>query len=227
MDLRDYGIGSRLALDVYDDLGMLIRKEFISQFEEALDEYEAYIAMPIVEGVIYVVRPGWRITVYMQQENTLYRFSANVIDRRIEGGRHIMKIVRISEIDEAQRRKYYRFRCSLPVRYRILESVHSDSDTGFKQGVTADLSGVGMCLRLREEVNVNSILECEVLFGDAALVLIGNIVRRSKMNTTEENPTVFEYEAGILFSDINEHDRDFIIKFIFEEQRRQLKIYKE
>ena len=222
MDLRDYKIGARLCLDVFDDLGMLIQREFISQFEEALSEYEAYIAAPIVEGVIYAVRPGWRITVYMQDENTLYRFFARVLERKTADGRAVMKILRISEIDEAQRRRYYRFRCSLPVKYRVLENIDTDLEKEFKKGVTADLSGVGMCLHLNEEVNISSIIECELEIGDMDLVLIGHIVRRLRRSLVDAVPAVFEYEVGILFSDITERDRDLIIKFIFEEQRRQL-----
>ena len=223
MDLSQYEIGARLCLDVYDDFDVRIEREFISQLAEIYNEYEALIAVPIVEGVVYAVRVGWRITVYMQRNNTLYRFFAKVIERNVRDGIHCMKILRVSEIDEAQRRKYYRFSCSLPVRYRIIEDIYTDLNKEYKRGVTADLSGAGMCLRLREEVEINSIIECEIDFGNVELALVGQIVRKVQRGMFDINHGIFEYDVGILFSDIADRDRDFIIKFIFDEQRRQIK----
>ena len=81
MDLLDYRIGSTLRLDIYDDSNKLIEHDFVSKFEGAINEYEAYIAVPIVEGVIYAVRVGWIITVYMVDGNTIYRFRARVVQR--------------------------------------------------------------------------------------------------------------------------------------------------
>ena len=223
MILSDYEIGARLCLDVFDDFGIRIEREFISQFEEAYDEYEALIAVPIVEGVVYAIRNGWRLTVYMQKNNTLYRFFAKVVERSIKEGIHYMRVLRVSDIDEAQRRKFYRFSCELPVRYRVIEDIYTDLDKEYRHGVTADLSGAGMCLRLHEVVEVNNIVECEIDFGDVDLALIGHIVRRSKRLAVITNRMLYEYDVGILFSDIADRDRDFIVKFIFEEQRRQLK----
>jgi len=222
MDLRDYTTGTRLCLDIHDEMGTRIEREFISQFEEALNEFEAYIAIPIVEGVVYAVRVGWKIVVYMHEKNTLFRFYASVTERKIENGRHLMKIVRTSEIDQAQRRKYYRFACSLPVKYRVIEGEYDDMNKAFKDGVTADLSGGGMCLRLHEILEVDTIIECRVVFGYDDLSLIGHIVKLFDRELNLSDPAIYEHEVGILFSDITEHDRDIIVKFIFDEQLRQI-----
>jgi c-di-GMP-binding flagellar brake protein YcgR len=103
MDLRDYKAGAMLCLDIHDDWERRIDRDFISRFEEVIDEYEANIAIPVVEGVVYAVRPGWKITVYMQDGDNIYRFTARVLERKIDGGRHLMRILRLSGIDEAQR----------------------------------------------------------------------------------------------------------------------------
>ena len=222
MNLLDFKIGSLLRLDIYDDNNVFIDRDFVSQFEEAIDDYEAYIAVPIVEGVVYAVRVGWSITVYMQEGNNFYRFQARVTQRLQQEGRPLIRILRLSEIDEAQRRKYYRFKCSIPIKYRVITGDRKDLEAQYIDGKTANISGAGLCFTSVEEIRKDSLIECELMIDGTPVYLVGQIMRCAR--NTEGNLDHFEYQIGVLFSEIEEQKRELIIRFIFYEERRQLQM---
>ena len=218
MDLLDYGIGSRLVLDVYDGIGQLIDREFTSQFEEAINEYEAYIAVPIVEGVVYPLRVGWKIAVYLQDGNNFHRFFAQITERKNTNGIAIMRIDRISAIDTAQRRMYYRFRCTIPFRYRFIHDPIKDMGLPFVDSETIDLSGAGLSFRSSDLVKEEQIIECELFIDEEVISVTGKVARCVPL---DHNPD-FRYEVGILFSEIEQKKRESIFRFIFNEERRRI-----
>jgi len=222
MDLLDYKIGRPLRLDVYNDNGAIIENDFASQFEEPVDAYEALIAAPIVEGVVYAVRVGWSITVYMQDGNDFYRFFARVTQRLQRDGRSLLRITRTSVIDVAQRRQYYRFKYSIPFKYRVITKYEKSRDIPFIDGKTADISGSGLCFTTNDELNKDSLIECELTIKGKHIYLVGRITRCTRNSVNENNQ--YEYDVGVLFSEIEEHNRDIIIKFIFDEERRRRQI---
>lgn len=222
MDLRNYKIGSLLRLDVYDDAGRIIDNDFVSQFEESVDEYHAYIAAPIVEGVVYAVRVGWKITVYMQDGNDFYRFFARVTQRLQQDGRPLLRIERISDVDVAQRRQFYRFKCSIPLKYRVISQYKKDGESAFITGKTADISGSGLCFTAGEQIEPDSLIECELTIDSKPIYLVG-LIRRCDRKLVSELEQ-FVYDVGVLFSEIEEQKREMIIKYIFNEERRLRKM---
>ena len=222
MDLHDYKIGSLLRLDIFGDDSRLIDNDFVSQFEEAIDGDNAYIAAPIVEGVVYAVRVGWRVTVYMQEGNNFYRFFARVTQRLQQDGRPVLRIAKTSDIDVAQRRQYYRFKCSIPLRYRVISQYRKNGDPDFVFGKTADISGSGLCFTAEEQIGVDSLIECELTIDGKTLYLVGQIRRCDRKMISELEQ--FVYDVGVLFSEIEEQKRDLIIKYIFNEERRMRRI---
>jgi len=223
MDLLDFKIGSLLRLDIYDDNGDNIDRVFASQLEESVDEYEAIIAVPIVEGVIYAVRVGWSITVYLQEGNSFHRFQARVIQRMQQDGRALLRILRLSEIEIAQRRRYYRFQCSIPFKYRVITNLKEDLESPYIDGRTADISGSGISFTSKARLAINSLIECEMIIDGKPVYLIGRIIRC--LRVTDEDYDRFEYQVGVFFSEIEEHKRELIIKFIFNEERRIIRMH--
>ncbi|MCL2164298.1 MAG: PilZ domain-containing protein [Oscillospiraceae bacterium] len=222
MEFSEMKPGTNLCLDIYDESNKRIDREFISSVDEILNEYEATIEIPTVEGVVYAVRAGWKLVVYVREGNTIFRFLAKVLDRKIDSGRPIMKIIRTSIIDDVQRRKYFRLDCLIPVKYRIIEDVDADLNMEFKDGLAANLSGVGMSLRIKERVKTPGLIECQMEFEGTVLTLVGEIVRCLDKTTDEDYRGAYNYEIGVMFTEITDHEKDFIIRFIFEEQRRQI-----
>ena len=208
-------------MDIYGEGGKIIDRDFVSQFEASISADEAFIAVPIVEGVLYAVRAGWSITVYMQDGNSFYRFQARVTQRLQIEERPLLRILRVSAIDEAQRRKYFRFKHEIPFQYRVITDFRKDINAPFMKSKTVDISGSGLGFTSSIELARGSLIECELMFNGTNIYLIGKIMHCVRL--FEEDMNTFTYQIGVLFVEIEEYKREFIIKFIFHEERRQLK----
>lgn len=208
-------------MDIYDANGVLIDKNFTSRFEGAAGRDEAYIAAPIAEGAVFAVRPGRHIVVYAQDGNTFYRFRARVAQGIMRDGRPALRIARLSDIDAAQRRSFYRFRCSIDFKYRVITNFKDESDKPYLEGRTTDLSGSGLGFASDEAIEPERRIELVIKPEKKSIYLIGAV--KKCVRPAGENAERAPYNIGVLFIDIEEWQRDIIVKYIFNEERRQIK----
>ena len=219
MKITEVKIGTRLELEVFDDFGEKITPNFSSQLEWADDEDTAVVAAPIFEGNIYPVRIGWKMNVYFISKDDLYKLRARILNRGMKENIAHIKIEILGDIEKIQRREFFRFEYTIPASYRVVESLYDEEKDKepMKPAATRDLSGGGVCIKLEEQVNINKLVECELDLGDKKKVsFIGKVVRSTKR---PEDPK-YGYEIGILFKKIENRDKEAIIQFIFQEQRK-------
>ncbi|HHW47818.1 MAG TPA: flagellar brake protein [Clostridiaceae bacterium] len=219
MKLTDIRTGVKLELEIYNEFNEKIIPTFVSQFEHALDEKTAVIYAPISEGNIYPVRKGWVMYVYFLNEDNLYRFKAKVKGRRLKSNVALLLIELLDEIERIQRRQFYRFECTLPVKYRVVDSMQDaeENDPPFVESVTKDISGGGICIKVKESVPTGSLVECELDLKETHKIKFYGIVARVSMR--EDDP-VYSHEIGVLFKQIEKRHKEEIIKYIFAEQRK-------
>lgn len=219
MRVKDIKTGTRLELEVFDDFGEKITPTFSSQFEWAVDEVTMVVAAPIFEGNIYPVRIGWFMNVYFTVRDDLFKFRTRVLSRGSKDNIAHLKLELIDDIVKIQRREFFRFEYSIPIEYRVVNSIHEEESEKepMKPAVTRDLSGGGLCIKLEEQIPLNKIMECRLSLGDLGEVsFFGKVVRSS--NRPEDMK--YKYEVGLLFRKIENRDKERIIRFIFREQLR-------
>ncbi len=223
MKLSDIAIGTKLQLDVFDSFNREIQQNLISQFESLEDEDTIIIAAPFYEGNIYPVRSGWLVDIYFIHEDSLYKFRGQVITRSINNELSFLKVKVTSDIGKIQRRKYYRFKHSVTVHYRLHEEEkpgEEKEEKPFKKTITKDISGGGISMLLREkEFEKGALIDCRLELGSLKINFTGEVVRIGE----HDREGKFKFEAGILYKIIENKDRENIIKFIFNEQRKLLK----
>ncbi|MCX8130304.1 MAG: flagellar brake protein [Clostridia bacterium] len=225
MKLTELTIGNKLELELYDNEGKTIKPTFVSELEWVEDENIAVIAAPIYEGIIYPVPIGTYMEVYFTRKYEdsgrieMYKFRAEVLGRKTIDNIAVLEVEILSEIEKIQRRQFFRFECSIPIKYRQAVSFISEHNKGiqYKKTYTRDISGGGLCFVTEEKLEMNKILEIELtLAEDDVRNFFGTIVRVIKLEDTDRHC----YEIGILFRKIDNKDREAIIKFIFVEQRK-------
>lgn len=220
MKLSEMDIGTKLELQMYNAFGEKIRPSLVSELEWAEGENVAFIAAPFQGGVIYPVHIGTSLNVYFIHNGDLKRFKAKVLERAADENIPLLKIAVESEIERIQRRQFYRFACSLPVKYRVIDlrDQEQSKKVPFKEAVTRDLSGGGLCVIVGEgELKSGELLECELqLSQDSVVRFRGQVVRVS----TQELDGKHRFKAGIWFRKIENKDRESIISYIFQEQIR-------
>ncbi|MCX7708907.1 MAG: PilZ domain-containing protein [Clostridia bacterium] len=218
MNLTDLQIGVKLELQLYDENGEAIKPQFVSELEW-VEEGVAFIAAPIHEGVIFPVHIGTTMNVFFIHKDDLYKFKAKVLNRGVKDNIAYLKVSLLSELEKIQRRQFFRFECSTPIKYKVLD-YYSQKDTSkipFKKATTRDLSGGGLCISTDEKVDLNKLVECELDLDEGKSVkFVGQIVRSDLIKLED----VIRYELGVLFKKIEYKDREAVIGFIFREQRK-------
>lgn len=221
MNIKDLKLGTKLELEIYNDDNEKITPSFASKLEGVPEENIAIVSAPIFEGNLYPVHIDWLMNVYFLHGGDLYYFPAKVLGRETDGHLAYLKLEILGKTEKIQRREFFRFECSIPVRYRVLayQSETNGEEVPMNEGVTRDLSGGGMCIKLNEELKVNDLLEIEFELEQAKkrnIHVTGKVVRFSRRH---EDPK-YGYEAAVVFKKIRNTDKEAIVRFIFEEQRK-------
>lgn len=220
MKFEEMNVGLKLELVLMDSKGD--EKKFVSEFEWAEGKDIVYVAAPISEGMLYPVRVGEELQISFIYKNNLYEFYGKIAERSIKHNLNVLKLITRGEINKVQRREFFRFEYTLPIKYRVLNKESSkDCQTPFQNSYTRDLSGGGVCIRLSHEVENGCIVECETELSPQDIVTFkGKVVRVTKYDNDKNG---YKFEIGVLFDTIDEKMREKIISFIFQEQRRIMK----
>lgn len=223
MDLSDLEIGTKLKLELFDEAGKRIEPALVSEFEWSVGIHEAIIAAPIFEGNIFPIQTGTVLNVYFlnKWENVinLYKFSAMIKGRELTENIHLLRVELIGEIVKVQRREYYRLDCLVQVQYRLVSSLQAEQnqDIPFKKTFANNLSGGGICLMLEEKIEVGRMVECEIFKDhDKKVRFFGKVIRYEK----NDMEVKYKYEAGIAYIKIHDNDRETVVRYIFDEQRK-------
>jgi len=225
MELRDLETGTRLELvPALTDAGRE-STTYVSRLEWLEDENTAVIDTPIEKGHIVPVEPGTVFDVHFLHRKgkliNLYRFQAAVRERLIIDNLHVLLIKQTGEIMRVQRRSYFRLNCFIEVRYRIVSTDEEmGEDSQFRTTMASDLSGGGVRLLLDEKLEPGTLVECELQNVQTGDVWFRGVVVRFE---DTGNTGRYKYTAGVAYIDIDENDREAVIRYIFNEQRRLIK----
>jgi c-di-GMP-binding flagellar brake protein YcgR len=122
-----------------------------------------------------------------------------------------------------QRRGYFRLKCLLDTDFLTLDPTQLEKeilDEEFHKCVTKNISGSGICLSTEEYIDEGQIVKLSVtLDEDTFIQPTSQIVRIESIDLGKDK--VFNF--GCEFIKIKEAERNLIIRFVYEQQRRLLK----
>lgn len=204
-------------LEVYCDENDMCPK-YYSMLQDIIDENDIIITIPMSNKTQATLILGQEVEITFFRDEAKFIFRARVIEHLKNENVDLLKLNRISPITRIQRRNYYRLKITLPIFIRLL-NYYSNQDPnleGWLKAYTLNLSGGGVKISFDRNLEEESLLECKLKINDEDLILKGKVVR---CQLVEKDP-IIRYEIGIAFIDITEYQRDLIIRFIFEEQRK-------
>ncbi len=225
MKISDVKIGTRLELEVLTDTEDSVQSTYISQFVDILNTEEISISCPIFESKFVIISIGKKIRLSFHDEKYGLMCFEGVISSREKKDNIILLNVRItSEIEKIQRRNYFRLDCLLDVEYEIAESIKSEQPvqkTSPKKAIAKNISGSGICIvtdddRILKNTEINLLI---FLKPDSYITTKCVVMRSSTLRESSKT----KHELGLYFKDISQKDQDMLIKFIFDQQRLQLK----
>ena len=199
-------IGEKIEVRYYEGAIDSEKRSCYSMIQDMISQDELVITIPMVKGNQIILPLGQEVEIVFFRDEGQYIFKAKIEKRFKKENVDLLKLNRISSIKRIQRRNYYRLNITLPISIKLLTDKDKQSQN-FKEWLktyTMDISGGGVRILLDRNIEKGSLL------------LKGEVVRSQLI---QQYP-ITKYEIGISFVDITEYQRDQIIGFIFEEQRK-------
>ncbi len=180
---------------------------------ENVDDKFIYISIPIKEGQYIPLRKFEQVEVIYYQGNDIYKFYTTVVDRKVD----VIPIIVLAfpkEVFKVQRRKFVRVPIVCTVEYSKLEN----KTQNIVKAIMVDLSGGGMRIKLsNDQLSIGNLIKAYIPVGDDNVEVKGEVVRVEKDDPNKMNI------CGINFLDLDDRNREKIIRFIFQIMRDQMK----
>lgn len=248
--LRDIlSIGDKIDLKRLDRNNKPVHnaRTFVSQLIDFVDYDVLHIAAPIELGKIIILEVGENYNLCFYSEKGLYQCNCTVLSNHRDNNT-IVSVVRVAgKLEKVQRRQYYRLECIHEMEYRIItkeeeildRKLHleeyrnqeekaeirrklSKLDQLWIKGAITDISGGGARFSSTElhkkgekiRIKIDLLLQGQL----RKMVLNADIIASSRIVTRTS-----VYEHRVAFNDITQKDREDLIKYIFEQERKRRK----
>lgn len=199
------------------------RRVFNCRIMDIPDEYILRITMPFYEGRLVPLEIGdqYRICAYTQKG--IYESSFVVIKRLKEGNLFMADMELQGKLQKVQRREYYRYGCRLEADYRLAsykETTEPD-EQDWKKAVIVDISGGGIRMVTEHKEATPTLIQLRfrlpVQDRMQQFLPYGNMLSSAP---NENNPIL--QESHVMFDQMSEKEREQIIRYIFEDERRKI-----
>ncbi len=220
MITKRLSIGQKVELTKYTGKmkEMAGARTLVSQLLDEKEENKLVIAMPMEGGKMVLLDVGKRYNMFFYTTAGLYYCIAQVSGRYRSGQVYMLEMECASEIEKFQRRQFFRLNCIVDMDYRMI----GQSSEEKKAATIIDISGGGIRFNAEEGFEPGE----ELLVG-FALTIGGRLekfsIRVRVIASTRLPNREKTYENRVEFLDINEIDREAIVKYVFEEERRRRK----
>lgn len=207
----------------------------------------AKLSMPIFENRVIPLEVGDEYQLCFYTESGLYQCRGRVEKRYKEKNMYMMDMRFLSGLKKFQRRNYYRLNCDMDIEYRTLEPEEQrmlqqladkwpttkDLEKGivepldpmeftWNEGTVADLSGGGVRFRCKDEIPAGTVIEIIVhLSFQNGNMPIHFLLRIISCESAEIDRKTYEIRG--MFEYLNEREREIIVQYVFQEQRRRMR----
>ncbi|MCR4655537.1 MAG: flagellar brake protein [Lachnospiraceae bacterium] len=222
--------GDKLDIETIDRPGRATEKrQYRSMVYNIVSDDEIKIAMPMEQGKVILLPVDGEYNLCFYTKNGLYQCLSRVVERSKTDKVYVLLMELTTDLSKYQRREYYRLNTVLEMKASKIADEFDDqsterveiidTDLTFDNGVMVDISGGGARFISRTQYPVGS----EVLFKFKLFVsgnmndysIYGRVLFSQPM---KNNPGAFEHRMQ--FVHIMKDDRESIIRYIFEEERK-------
>ena len=206
-----------------------VRKTYLSQVYEIISEDRMEITMPIEKTklILLPVDSEYDATFFGDH---IYQCFLRIIDRYKSNNMYILVVEMTSNLRKFQRREFYRFSCALEMLARPLqeeemraveqnEEYHLTPGLPLKKSIIVDISGGGLRFMSNHYYEPDSFIYCTfyLLIGgnNKECEIIGKILKVTELENKKGT-----YEHRVQYVNLSVNDREEIIKYIFEEERK-------
>lgn len=209
------------------------QRVYFSKVYEILTEDTLEITMPMEQTKLILLQVDSEYDMVFYGKNGLYQCFARVADRYKSNNVYLLRMELTSDLRKFQRRDFYRFTCAVEMHSRSLmeeelEGVETKTAQMLQEGlpmrksVIVDISGGGIRFLSDQQYEIGSMLYCtySLMKGGKSKTyeVIGRVLA---VHSLDNRPGTYEHRMQYYNMDVE--TREEIIKYIFEEERRNRK----
>ncbi|MBQ8117176.1 MAG: flagellar brake protein [Lachnospiraceae bacterium] len=206
------------------------RRTYQSKVYEILTDDTLEITMPMEKTKLILLPVDGEYDVVFYTDTGLYQCFVRIADRYKSNNVYILRVELTSNLRKYQRREYYRFSCALEMCSRNLEEDEQQAieerkpyilqpGLPLKKSVIVDISGGGLRFMSTQKYEPGSLLYCSYHLVKNGVSkqyeVIGKVL---SVNPIENRPGTYEHR--VQYYNMDTATREEIIRFIFEEERR-------
>lgn len=205
------------------------KKAYVSKIYDIISDEEFEILMPMEKTKLILLPVDGEYDVCFYTENGLYQCNVRIIDRYKSNNTYLLLCEPITNLRKYQRREYYRFACILNMHSRKLEEEEVDAlqknqrffqpGLPLRKSVIVDISGGGVRFVSDYQYEVDTMIyltyTLSVNGAEKDYEIAGKILSARELENRKG-----EYEHRLQYVNIENTDREEIIRYIFEEERK-------
>lgn len=194
-------------------------KSYISKVETVVSKDEILIQVPYSKGQLIKLPISDRYSMLFSTKNGMFRFDTAITGyTSIENFRYISCSL-LSEGRKVQRRQYFRYNCDLDFKlYKYINERLAREK--LLEGRLVDIGGGGIKFYSNTDIDVEDTIQTVLVLNNEFVIVDTKILAKFNIDPEKGN---YRYQYRAEFKDISEADREKIIQFIFNEQRRNLR----
>ncbi len=208
-------------------------KVYHSSVHEIMSEDSMEIIMPMEQSKLILLPVDSEHDLIIYGATGLYQCTVRIIDRYKSNNVYILVVELTSNLRKYQRREFYRFSCALEMCSRNLEEeeIHAiESKVPYtlqpglplKRSIIVDISGGGLRFMSEQKYEIDSLVFCSYyLLSDGKrkkYEIIGKVLAVKELENRRGT-----YEHRIQYYNLDKETREKIIRFIFDEERKERK----
>ncbi len=214
--------------------GVISRKVYRTRIYDISSEDEIKVNMPMDKDKLILLPVDGEYDLCFYTANGLYQCYGRVSDRYKSNNIYVLCLELTSPLKKFQRREYYRLNCILNMKcrkmddeeYAMVNELNSvqfiNTDLTLQNGTIVDISGGGARFISKEKFPNDSKILFKFSLPGAKEPIEYEVVGRVLICEETENMKGL-YQNHVQFIKIDTDQRESIIRYIFEEERRKRK----
>jgi c-di-GMP-binding flagellar brake protein YcgR len=207
-------IGERVNLIVQSNYG---EHQYVSKVDNINEDGTIDILIPISKNKIVYIKNDTVLKVVISREGAIFEFKGKIVNK-LFGTIPLLKLMVVSDIQKIQRRNYFRLKSVKSIKVRKVVNLKEKLFDEYFDASMVDISGGGLAFNANTELDIADVIELSLDLNSNTINILGKIVRVEK-----DDSKVKKYAYGINFEKITEIERNIIMRYIFEEQRKLAK----
>lgn len=240
-------IGDKLDLVQVENEEGRRKKQYTSQFLDFLENDKAKIAMPMENLKVIPLTVGDKYFLSIHTTSGLFQCQCEIVDRYKEGNVYILVVQFMSALEKCQRRQFYRLESIIDSRYRVFsdeeetlliklknnafaseaarkacENALEKVKNSWYDATITNISGGGVRFNSKQEIPKEGKIYMNIPIQLNGEELMMELKARIVTTAPVFNRTGL-YETRVEFVEIPLDDREDIVKYVFEQERRKIK----